>query len=181
MSVGRARTTGSFFASGPFLVKDLLLGLREGRRAPDLATHVLAGFPPALSESAWSFRTSRAVMPNTARMTAAGLSMDMMAWPLRPRVALGRLLNRDIRVGRAPSNDLVIPHPDVSKLHAHFGVDGETVTLTDAGSANGTFINGARLGPGEMRPVHPRDTVGLGAVQLQLLRTEDFLALLRET
>lgn len=62
------------------------------------------------------------------------------------------LLDTDYVVGREPENDatvasggaapLILEDPDrtVSRVHARFVIDGWTVRVIDAGSANGTFI-----------------------------------------
>jgi hypothetical protein len=53
-----------------------------------------------------------------------------------------------ISVGRTGNNDVVIIHPSISKLHAHFFVDpaesrlvAPQIRLADAGSRNGTLLN----------------------------------------
>lgn len=75
-----------------------------------------------------------------------------------------------ISVGRAPNCDIVLRVPYVSKLHAHFTRDekGET-SLTDAGSANGTFINEVRLTPQKRTVVTLGDTVRFGSLLLELV------------
>ena len=45
-------------------------------------------------------------------------------------------------VGRDASNDLRIDHPQVSRHHVEFRVDGATTWLIDLGSRNGTLVNG---------------------------------------
>ncbi|MEA3245149.1 MAG: trypsin-like peptidase domain-containing protein [Gemmatimonadota bacterium] len=53
-----------------------------------------------------------------------------------------------ITIGRHPQNDLrfdVEKDADVSSRHAEVRVAGDTVTLRDLGSTNGTFVNGHRL------------------------------------
>ncbi len=47
-----------------------------------------------------------------------------------------------IRIGRDPSNDLVIDDPNVSRLHAEVVRDGERVILRDVSSRNGTRVDG---------------------------------------
>lgn len=54
----------------------------------------------------------------------------------------GRLL-----VGRAPTNDVVLRHPSVSKVHARLLPQGEGWALGDAGSTNGTWLDGRLLEP----------------------------------
>jgi hypothetical protein len=51
-----------------------------------------------------------------------------------------------LRIGRAVESDLVLPHGSVSRRHAELETlpDG-TWRLADAGSKNGTFVDGARI------------------------------------
>jgi ATP-binding cassette subfamily B protein len=49
-------------------------------------------------------------------------------------------------IGRHPSNDIVLPDRRVSGFHARIEGDGAgRWTLTDSGSTNGTYIDGARI------------------------------------
>lgn len=54
-----------------------------------------------------------------------------------------------ITVGRTGNNDIVIDSQGISKFHAHFSFNRDTGTsmVTDAGSTNGTYVNGIRLKP----------------------------------
>lgn len=64
-------------------------------------------------------------------------------------------------IGRAPGCDVVVRRSTVSRLHARIVREGPRYLLLDAGSANGTFINGQPLtGP---HLLSNRDTIGLGA------------------
>ncbi|MCS6800392.1 MAG: FHA domain-containing protein [Chloroflexota bacterium] len=47
-----------------------------------------------------------------------------------------------ITIGRDPSNDIPLNHPQVSRFHARLTRRGAEVLLTDLGSTNGTFVNG---------------------------------------
>ena len=56
-------------------------------------------------------------------------------------------------IGRAPTSDLVIASPQVSRQHARLRVAGGKVLLQDLGSTSGTFINSKKLtGEHELRP-----------------------------
>lgn len=62
--------------------------------------------------------------------------------PLQKAGAQGGV-NR-IFLGRASNNDLVVPHPTVSKLHAYFVKENDRWWLVDVGSCNGTKVNGVK-------------------------------------
>jgi ABC-type multidrug transport system ATPase subunit len=49
-----------------------------------------------------------------------------------------------IEIGRVETSDLVLPSLHVSRQHARIVIEGGTKTLIDAGSSNGTFVNGIR-------------------------------------
>jgi ABC-type multidrug transport system ATPase subunit/pSer/pThr/pTyr-binding forkhead associated (FHA) protein len=71
-----------------------------------------------------------------------------------------------ITIGRAPGNDLVLPHPSVSGRHAQVSKqpDGK-FQIRDLGSTNGTFLNGVRV---STAVAGPGDRVTVGAVTLLL-------------
>ncbi len=49
-----------------------------------------------------------------------------------------------LTVGKAPNNDIVIKHPNVSKNHAQFIIDGDVINIEDLNSSNGIYINGRK-------------------------------------
>jgi pSer/pThr/pTyr-binding forkhead associated (FHA) protein len=55
---------------------------------------------------------------------------------------LGRLR---ITIGRSARNDLCIPDPFASRVHAEVRREGDEYVLQDLGSANGTLYNGANV------------------------------------
>jgi serine phosphatase RsbU (regulator of sigma subunit)/pSer/pThr/pTyr-binding forkhead associated (FHA) protein len=58
------------------------------------------------------------------------------------RLPLGRLR---ITIGRSARNDVCIPDPFASRVHAEVRREGDQYLIQDLGSANGTYYNGARL------------------------------------
>ena len=54
-------------------------------------------------------------------------------------------LDRQLAIGRAPSSDLLLDDPSVSRAHAEIVVDADGAMLQDAGSSYGTFVDGRRL------------------------------------
>lgn len=71
-----------------------------------------------------------------------------------------------VTIGRAPDNDLILPHPSVSSRHAQVSKqpDGK-FQVRDLGSTNGTFLNGVRV---STAVAGPGDRVTVGAVTLLL-------------
>jgi ABC transport system ATP-binding/permease protein len=67
----------------------------------------------------------------------------------------------EITLGRASGSDITIDSPGVSRRHALIRQEGHQHQVEDAGSSNGTYLNGRRLvGPGVL---HAGDTIRLGA------------------
>jgi hypothetical protein len=56
-----------------------------------------------------------------------------------------QLMGPSITIGRAADNDIVLDDNMVSRHHARLKMQGDTYTLTDLGSANGTLVNGRRV------------------------------------
>ena len=50
-----------------------------------------------------------------------------------------------VSIGRDPSNSLVVDHPMVSRLHISARVEDGQWVVRDAGSANGSFVDGTRF------------------------------------
>ncbi|MBW7886213.1 MAG: FHA domain-containing protein [Caldilineaceae bacterium] len=69
-------------------------------------------------------------------------------------------------LGRSPLRDIVVADRTVSRLHAVIERQDERYLLRDAGSANGTFVNGQRLT--EPHLLQDRDTIGLGTPAARL-------------
>jgi predicted component of type VI protein secretion system len=70
----------------------------------------------------------------------------------------------EITVGRAPDRDLVIPDSEVSRQHTLFRIDGQSYTVADLHTSNGTFVNGTRISRHQLRP---GDVVELGPARVQ--------------
>jgi adenylate cyclase len=69
-------------------------------------------------------------------------------------------------VGRAPTSDLAIVDPTISRRHAELQLDDTgDVQVRDLGSSNGTFVNGIRV---ESARLVPGDLVSFGKVGFRL-------------
>jgi pSer/pThr/pTyr-binding forkhead associated (FHA) protein len=71
----------------------------------------------------------------------------------------------EVDIGSAPHNHLVLSDPAVSKTHAVILLRQGLYSIVDAGSRNGTTVNGERLGD-QARPLRHGDKIKLGQVLL---------------
>src|SRR5215211_3251872 len=74
-------------------------------------------------------------------------------------------LNAPLIVGRAPTCDLSVADPTISRRHAELIVDEEQVTLRDLGSSNGTFVNGHKVAAATLEV---DDLIAFGKVAFRL-------------
>jgi ABC-type multidrug transport system ATPase subunit/pSer/pThr/pTyr-binding forkhead associated (FHA) protein len=79
-----------------------------------------------------------------------------------------------VRIGRAPDNDVVMADLLVSRHHAELRRSGDRWVLVDLGSANGTYVNGARI---TRAALGPTDIVVIGHQRLHLAgdRLEEYI------
>jgi uncharacterized protein YegL/Na+-transporting methylmalonyl-CoA/oxaloacetate decarboxylase gamma subunit len=94
--------------------------------------------PPAVPAAAPAGRTQ--ILDRTPKMASVGLLIDRVQPERRFDIA-----KRAITIGRAPSCDIVIDHPTVSRQHASIKFEGEQFRLYDLGSSNGTFLGDQRV------------------------------------
>lgn len=71
-------------------------------------------------------------------------------------------------IGRGKTAAVLIDHPSLSREHASITVRGDTITLEDKGSRNGTRVRGDIIAPHTPVVVNPGDTIVLGAVLVAL-------------
>jgi len=71
-------------------------------------------------------------------------------------------------IGRTPDNDIQIQHAQVSSHHALLHRLGDQLLLEDRGSANGTYVRGQRIAPGQKVPVQNGEKVFVGPMPLVL-------------
>lgn len=93
--------------------------------------------------------------------------------PIRKRAAAERAFSDRVFVGRARSTDIVLRHRSISKSHAWFECDTEgRYLVADAGSKNGTTLNGKLLEPRQAQLVEQGDELRFGKVETTLTYPE---------
>ena len=75
------------------------------------------------------------------------------------------VIDGDITLGRSSRNDIVIKDKFVSKNHLKIIDDNQAYFIEDLGSANGTFLNGAKIEPNEVIELQNNDKIGVGFIQ----------------
>ncbi len=140
------------------------------QRRPEIALHMLrrlsrrraetlqAPLPaapapePAVTKSGRVTRPTRATVaapagggkpPTTSARTSLEATARLVA--ARPGSTTFYTLGQTTTIGRTLRNTIVIPAPDVSRLHARIDLTPTGFVLTDLGSQNGTFVNGERI------------------------------------
>ncbi|MCI0342943.1 MAG: FHA domain-containing protein [Planctomycetales bacterium] len=121
------------------------------------------GVPEAgLQTTRSDYLESAVSLAPSARVAPAAPARELLV-PVTPRVR-GPALPR-VSVGRTRANDIVLAFEQVSKLHAFLvppPAPGRCWSVADAGSTNGTHVNGLRLGKGEGVELVPGDVVDFG-------------------
>ncbi|PJF45067.1 MAG: hypothetical protein CUN55_00820 [Phototrophicales bacterium] len=79
-----------------------------------------------------------------------------------------------LTVGRLDNNDLPLKHTKISRNHARFIFDGETLTVEDLGSSNGTLKGDTRLEPNQPIPLAIGESVTMGPFSLFFDRIEEY-------
>ncbi|HLW00535.1 MAG TPA: FHA domain-containing protein [Ktedonobacterales bacterium] len=74
--------------------------------------------------------------------------------------------NGVVRLGRAPSNTIVLQDRNASGYHAEVRPEGAGYVLLDLGSANGTLLNGQPLLPQMPQPLQTGDVITIGLVRM---------------
>ncbi len=70
--------------------------------------------------------------------------------------------SRIVHLGRAPTNTIVLPVPQVSRVHATISWNQAGFQVADRGSKNGTTVNGETV---HRRPLVEGDVIGIGVVE----------------
>jgi serine/threonine protein kinase len=92
-------------------------------------------------------------------------------------------LNKEYLIGRQHKSQPILPDIDltpfnayewgISRMHASLAVRPDMVSITDIGSANGTWHNGKRIPANQPYPLNHGDVLHLGKLKVQILNYLD--------
>lgn len=85
-----------------------------------------------------------------------------------------------ITVGRTTNNDVVLDDASVSRFHAWLEHDDTEWKVADAGSKNGTFLNGQKLKAKKLVPLTLESRLKFGDVPASFLSPKSLIALLKK-
>lgn len=123
-------------------------------------------------------RAAEAIMA-TGTFSAAGRELDE---PTAIEIVKGdkSAFAFGITVGHSENNDIILRHEQVSRFHAYFQVVGGKLSLVDADSRNGTFIDGVRLTPSKAFPLPPEARLRFGELEVRFFQPERMMAFLEK-
>src|SRR5690242_14907034 len=107
------------------------------------------------------------ILPSESTAERAPDETTAPAGPLVERVVDVADGPTEIRLGRRADLELPLPFRTLSAVHARLVREGDAFFLEDAGSTNGTSLDGLRLDPGERRAVEPGAELRLADVRLR--------------
>ncbi len=140
--------------------------LKGGEKISLGGVEVQLALPEATSSNATavfaSNRTAAISAPPKKETAPAMLVGEDGEHPLRAGVST---------FGRKADNDYQVPDSYVSGRHGQIEVTEHGVYLTDLGSSNGTFLNGAKLAPNMRTEISPEDVIRLGSLEYRVRLT----------
>lgn len=144
----------------------------------ELGPAVLVGSIPGDGLNGWLARTAAVeVFIPAPKPDGSNLAATTDCWPLRKREGSKAFLNV-VLIGRASSNDVVIPHASISKLHARLQFEAGGTSVSNASSRNGVLVNQTLLRGEQKAPLRDGDTVTFGLVHLTFMETSKLLQIL---
>jgi len=78
--------------------------------------------------------------------------------------------------GNVEADRLILPYSEVSAKHAEIRCSNNKLTIVDAGSTNGTTVNGTRLTPGKEYNLRSKDTIGIANYTLLVSLSDEVTA-----
>ena len=85
-----------------------------------------------------------------------------------------------ITVGRTTNNDVMLDDASVSRFHAWLEHEEGGWMVADAGSKNGTYLNGQKLKPKKLVPLTLDARLKFGDVPASFLSSKSLIALLKK-
>jgi hypothetical protein len=148
--------------------------------ASDMPASQAVAEPPAPAVPAPPAAPAPAVAPAPAAPAAGKLPTDS-----KPKLVVlrGQKINAEFPIyeglnfiGRADEKPVDIDLEDqeppdriwCSRQHALISFEESSLTIEDLNSANGTYVNRARIYPGQKRPLNVGDVIQIGTVQLKV-------------
>lgn len=130
--------------------------------APILVLHS----PPALAaDDEYDLEPINTALTRKPALGGSAITSPLVI-PLLPRV-IGATSQR-LALGRSTICDVRLPFAEVSKVHAYaHDVTGEGCSIEDAGSTNGTEVDGRSLSPGQRKTVGNGTRIVLGGIQAE--------------
>jgi transcriptional regulator with GAF, ATPase, and Fis domain len=105
-------------------------------------------FPPDNERSSSSTLYLTPAAP--ARLVSRKVRVEIVGGPDSGQQA--ELAGPEVRIGSAPGCDLILHDPTVSRIHLTLRVEGERIRIIDAGSTNGTTVDGLAVRDAFARP-----------------------------
>lgn len=143
---------------------------------PELGPFVLVGSTGEQQEKSGTFRfaTKSVRLDEIEAIEERVFDLDQtVVYPLRKRTTT---FVDTILVGRASSNDIHIDDKTISKLHARIRLAERSFFVEDAGSRNGTFLDGERIV--DRVEVMNGDAVSFGSRAFRVYEADQFCDIL---
>lgn len=170
-------TRGDFMAKYPVPVL-----LHRWDRSADEGEVAATAHVSVLDAPAKHFDMARAADPiHALGFASKGVaSLDIVVFPIVKRT--GAMLHDRVSVGRSRSADIHLPFRRISKFHAYFtsAPGGSRTMLTDAGSTNGTAVQGRKLPAGSPVEVPERGAIHLSHFLFVFLSAAGFYSFLSQ-
>lgn len=116
--------------------------------------------------------TARAAEARPSAITVSMRVQDPPAMRRAPReVAVTLQEGGSCAIGRSSQADVELADPEVSRRHARLDLVRGVVYVADAGSSNGTFLNGKAL-DGESIELRAGDDIDVGNTRITVSGTE---------
>src|SRR5947209_12047951 len=158
----RRRRAGAPLAARPRADADARRHAAEGRRRVTDPRLVTLGLAAAFAAYVALVRDRRGAPP--ARAIEASIPTGIEITVAHAGTIKTRRFGRRILVGRAPSADLRLDDPRVSRLHARIEMRDDGVYVEDLGSRNGTAVDGEAVTEPRRLEVDDEVTVGSAAL-----------------